>query len=75
LAEISYENLWTVRNQQPIDVQIKKRKWNWTGHTSRKPTKAIKKTALDWNSQSAHRSGHPRKTWGKLEKQAKHGTK
>jgi len=25
------------------------RKWNWIGHTLRKETGAIEKTALDWN--------------------------
>jgi hypothetical protein len=65
---------------QIIDVQIKERKWNWIGHTLRKPTGAIEKTALDWNPQGARRCDHPRKIgrrqWGKKpEKQAKHGTK
>jgi hypothetical protein len=46
---ISNEDLRTVTNQQSIDVQIKKRKWNGIGHTLRKPTEAVEKTALDWN--------------------------
>jgi hypothetical protein len=44
---ISNEDLWRVANQQPIHVQIKKGKLNWTGHTLRKPTRAVEKTALD----------------------------
>jgi hypothetical protein len=69
------EDLWTVTNQQPIVVQIKKRKWKWISHTLKKPTGAVEKTALDWNTQGAHRCGRPRKTWRKPEMQAKHGMK
>jgi hypothetical protein len=65
-----------VTYQQPIDARIKKRKWNWIGHTLRKPAGAVGKSALDWNPQGARRCGRPRKTWRKKpEKQAKHGTK
>jgi hypothetical protein len=46
---ISNEDLWTVTNQQPIDVEIKKRELNWIGHALRKSTEAVEKTALDWN--------------------------
>jgi hypothetical protein len=68
---ISNEDLWAVTNQQPIDVQIKKGKWNWTDHTSRKPTGAIKKIALNWIPQGA-----PRKTWRKtMEEEATEASK
>lgn len=30
---------------------IKRRKWNWIGHTVRRPASDIAKTALDWNPQ------------------------
>jgi len=29
--------------------QMKRRKWNWIGHTLGKETGAIEKTASDWN--------------------------
>jgi hypothetical protein len=48
---------------QPIDIEIKKRKWRWIGHTLRKTAGAIEKDALDWNPQGARRRGRPRKTW------------
>ncbi|KAJ4443307.1 hypothetical protein ANN_04975, partial [Periplaneta americana] len=46
-----------------ICYQIKQRKWNWIGHTLRKPDGAIEKTAIDWNPQGARKIGRPRKTW------------
>jgi len=41
----------------------KKKKWNWIGHTLRKETGAIEKTALDWNPQGYRRRGRPKRTW------------
>ena len=46
-----------------IENQIKRRKWNWIGHTLRKETGAIEKTALDWNSQGYRRRGRPKRMW------------
>ena len=40
-----------------------RRKWNWIGHTLRKETGAIEKTALDWNRQECRRTGRPKRTW------------
>jgi hypothetical protein len=34
---------------------IKRRKWNWIGHTLCKEGGAIDKTALDWNPQGYRR--------------------
>jgi len=33
------------------------------GHTLRKETGAIEKTALDWNPQGYRRRGRPKRTW------------
>jgi hypothetical protein len=60
---ISNNCLWEITKQEPIDIQTKKRKWRWVGHTLRKPTGAIEKDALDWNPQGARRRGRRRKTW------------
>jgi hypothetical protein len=57
------EDLCKIRNQEPIAIQIKGRKWRWIGHTLRKPTRSIEKFILDWNPQGAQRSGRPKKTW------------
>jgi hypothetical protein len=47
----------------PIEIQIKRRKWNWIGHTLRKEAGGIEKTALDWNLQGYRRRGRPQRTW------------
>jgi len=49
--KITNEELWRITDQNSIENQIKIRKWNWIGHTLRKETDAIEKTALDWNPQ------------------------
>jgi len=41
----------------------KKMELDWIGHTLRKETGAIEKTALDWNPQGYRRRGRPKKTW------------
>jgi hypothetical protein len=46
---------------KPIEIQIKRRKWNWFGHTLRKEAGAIEKTALDWNTQGYRRRGRPKR--------------
>ena len=38
-----------ITHQKSIQIQIKRRKWNWIGHTLCKETGTIEKTALDWN--------------------------
>ena len=45
--KIMNEELRRITHQKSIENQIKRRKWNWVGHTSRKETGAIEKTALD----------------------------
>jgi hypothetical protein len=57
------EELWRITHQKSIENQIKRRKWNWIGHTSRKETGAIEKNALDWNPQGYRRRGRPKRTW------------
>jgi hypothetical protein len=46
-----------------IEIQIKRRKWTWIGHTLRKEAGAIEKTVLDWNPQRCRRRGRPKRTW------------
>jgi hypothetical protein len=57
------EELWRITQQKPIENQIKRRKWNWIGHTLRKESGAIEKTALYWNPQGYRRRGRPKITW------------
>ena len=46
-----------INKQKPIEIKIKRRKWNWIGHTLRKEAGAIEKTVLDWNPQGYRRRG------------------
>ena len=46
---ISNEELWRQTDQEKIDVTIKRRKWQWIGHTLRRPPEDITKQSLDWN--------------------------
>jgi len=61
--KITNEELWRITKQKPIEIHIKRRKWNWIGHTLRKEARAIEKTALDWNHQGYIRRGRPKRTW------------
>jgi hypothetical protein len=61
--KITNEELWKIAKQKPTEIQIKRRKWNWIGHTIRKEAGAIEKTALDWNPQGYRRRGKPKRTW------------
>ena len=62
-GKITNEELWRITQQKPTEMQIKRRKWNWIGHTLHKEIGAIEKTALDWNPQGYRRRGRPRRTW------------
>jgi hypothetical protein len=57
--KITNEELWRITKQKPIEIQIKRRKWNWIGHALHKEAEAIKKTALVWNPQGYRRRGWP----------------
>ena len=58
---IMNEELWRITHQESIENQIKRRKWNWTGHTLCKETGATEKTALDRNPQGYRRRGWPKR--------------
>jgi len=50
----------------PTDVNkfpLKRRIWNWIGHTLCKEAGATEKIALDWNPQRYRRRGRPKITW------------
>jgi hypothetical protein len=61
--KITNEELWRIIQQKPIENHIKRRKWNWIGHTLRKETGAIEKTSLDRNPKGYRRRGTPKRTW------------
>jgi hypothetical protein len=62
---ISNEEFWRRTEEIEMSTQIKRRKWNWIGHTLRKGHEAIERKALDWNPQGKSRRGRPRHTWRK----------
>ena len=61
--KITNEELWRITKQKPIEIQIKRRKWNWIGHTLCKEAGAIEKTTLEWNPQGYRRRGRPKRMW------------
>ena len=61
--KVTNEELWRQAGQDPVDLQIKKRKWGWLGHTLRKPATNITRQALKWNPQGKRKRGRPRTTW------------
>jgi len=63
--KITNEELWRIAKEKPIEIQKKRRQWNWIGHTLRKEAVAIEKTALDWNPQGYRRRGRTKRTWRK----------
>jgi hypothetical protein len=58
--KITNEELWRITQQKPIESQIKRRKWNWIGHTLRKEVGASR--SLDWNPHVYRRRGRPKRT-------------
>ncbi|GFS00158.1 hypothetical protein ElyMa_004547300 [Elysia marginata] len=76
-------DLWERTQQQPIDVETRRRKWRWIEHTLRKPRQCIRGRSLVWSPQGRRARGRPRttrrreteaemaseeKTWKELEK-------
>ena len=60
--KIRNEDLWRT-GQKPLEFELKRRAWQWIGHTLRKPGGCIAKTALEWNPQGKRRRGRPRQSW------------
>ena len=55
--------LWKRTRQEPMAVQIRRRKWRWVGHTLRKAHSNVTRQALEWNPQGKRKRGRPRQTW------------
>ena len=60
---ISNKDLWRVTHQQDINLEIRKRKFRWIGHTLRKEDGEISKAALLWNPQGSRKRGRPKNGW------------
>jgi hypothetical protein len=60
---ISNQQLWQMTQKEPIELEIKRRKWKWLGHTLRGPQTDINRAALEWDAQGSRRRGRPINTW------------
>jgi len=60
---ISNKVLWKITGQEDINVEIRKWKFRWIGHTLRKDDGEITKAALLWNPQGNRKRGRPRNSW------------
>jgi hypothetical protein len=60
---ISNKDLWRVTGQENINLEIRKRKFRWIGHTVRKEDGEMPKAALLWNSQRSRERGIPKTSW------------
>jgi hypothetical protein len=63
IDKITNEELWRITQQKPIENQLKRRKWNWIGHTLCKVVETMEKTALDWNTQGYRKRGWLKRMW------------
>jgi hypothetical protein len=62
---ISNKDLWRV-TAQDINLEIRKIKFRWIGHTLRKQDGEIPKAALLWNPQGSRKRGRPKTRWRRL---------
>jgi hypothetical protein len=63
---ISNKDLWRVTGQEDINLEIRKRKCRWIGHTLRKEDGEIRKATLLWNPQGNRKRGRPKTSWRRL---------
>jgi hypothetical protein len=64
--QVMNKELWKRTKQPRIDLQIKKHKWGWLGHTLQKPPDVIARQALQWNPQGKWGKGRPKNTWRRM---------
>jgi hypothetical protein len=55
--------LWRATGQEDINLEIRKRKFRWIGHTLRKGDGEVPKAALLWNPQGSRKRGRPKPSW------------
>ena len=54
---ISNADLWVKTGLSPIEVEIRKRKWGWIGHTLRKSPSNVTKQGLAWSPRGKRKVG------------------
>ena len=52
---ISNKDLWRATGQEDINLEIRKRKFRWIGHTLRKEDEEVPKAALLWTLKEAEK--------------------
>lgn len=60
---ISNEELWRKAELRDINMEIRRRKFGWIGHTLRRVPDEICNRALVYNPQGQRRRGRPKNTW------------
>ena len=58
-----YLYLWKVTGQEDINLEIRKRKFRWIGHTLKKEDGEVPKAALLWKPQGNRKRGRPKNSW------------
>ena len=61
--KIRNTELWKKANMKEMNLQVRKRKFGWIGHTLRKDPSEIPYRALVYNPQGSRKRGRPRITW------------
>jgi len=49
--------IWQRTTQETIEIEIKRKRWGWIGHTLREPTSSITRQALSWNHHGKRKRG------------------
>jgi hypothetical protein len=49
--------------QEDVNIEVRKRKFRWIGHTLRKEDGELLKDALLWNPQGSRKRGRPKNSW------------
>jgi hypothetical protein len=60
---LSNEYLWKLLESGDINLEIRRRKFRWIGHTLRKDRSEICASALTYNPQEKRKRGRPKQTW------------
>ena len=63
VLSLSNKDRWNVAGLEDINVEIRKRKFKWIGHTPRKEDGEIPKAALLCNPQGNRKRGRLRNSW------------
>jgi hypothetical protein len=60
---ISTKDLWKATRQEDVNLQIRKRKFGWIGHTLRTDNGETPKASLQRNPQGNRKRGRPINSW------------